>query len=114
MHGVTKALIVISTLAFPSIAAQAQQQSGAPADRTMAQTISSALLKAGIDPRTTSVQVITTTDHVVYLTGLISDPDRIKLAGTVAAKAAPSWRVINNIRGSFFDDPNHVRGDKTK
>jgi hypothetical protein len=114
MHGVTKAVIVISTLAFPSIAAQAQQQSGAPADRTMAQAISSALIKAGIDPRTTSVQVITTSDHVVYLTGLIGDPDRIKLAGTVAAKAAPSWRVINNIRGSFFDDPNHVRGDKTK
>jgi hypothetical protein len=114
MHNAIKALIVISALAFQPVAAQAQQQSGAPADRAMAQTISSALIKAGIDPRTTSVQVITTSDHAVYLTGLISDPDRIKLAGTVAAKAAPSWRVVNNIRGSFFDDPNHVRGDKTK
>jgi osmotically-inducible protein OsmY len=114
MYDIAKALIVISTLAFSMAAAQAQQQSGLPADKAVAQTISAALAKAGIDPRTTSVQVITTADHVVYLTGLISDPDRIKLAGTVAAKTAPSWRVINNIRGSFFGDPNHVRGDKTK
>jgi hypothetical protein len=114
MHITTKALAVISILIFPAAAAQAQQQSDAPADRAMAQTISSALIKAGIDPRTTSVQVITTSDHAVYLTGLISDRNRIKLAGDTAAKAAPSWRVVNNIRASFFDDPNHVRGDKTK
>ena len=85
-----------------------------PADRAVAQMISNALVKAGIDPRTTSVQVITTSDHAVYLTGLIGDQNRIKLAGETAAKAAPSWRVVNNIRSSFFDDPNHVRGDKTK
>jgi osmotically-inducible protein OsmY len=114
MQSSAKVLAVISLLIFSTAAAQAQQQSGAPADRAMAQNISNALAKAGIDPRTTSVQVITTSDHAVYLTGLISDRDRIKLAGTVAAKTAPSWRVINNIRASFFDDPNHVRGDKTK
>jgi hypothetical protein len=60
------------------------------------------------------VQVIATADHAVYLTGLISDRAKVKLAGDVAAKSAPSWRVVNNIRSSFFDDPNHVRGDKTK
>jgi osmotically-inducible protein OsmY len=114
MHGIAKALIVISALAFPLAAAQAQQQSNAPADKAIAQTISNALAKAGIDPRTTSVQVITTSDHAVYLIGLIGDRSRIKLAGDVAEKAAPSWRVINNVHGSFFDDPNHVRGDKTK
>lgn len=114
MRSTAKALAVISILIIPSAAAQAQQQSGAPADRAMAQNISSALIKAGIDPRTTSVQVITTSDHAVYLIGLISDPERVKLAGTVAAKTAPSWRVVNNIHTSFFDDPNHVRGDKTK
>jgi hypothetical protein len=30
------------------------------------------------------------------------------------ARTAPSYRVVNNIRSSFFDDPNHVTGDKTK
>jgi osmotically-inducible protein OsmY len=111
---VTVISTLISILAFLTIAARAQTQSSAPADRAVAQTISSALVKAGIDPRTTSVQVITTSDHAVYLTGLISDQSRIKLAGETAAKAAPSWRVVNNIRSSFFDDPAHVRGDKTK
>ena len=114
MHGITKALVAISILAFSQVVAQAQQQSRAAADRAMAQTISSALAKAGIDSRTTSVQVITTSDHVVYLNGLIGDPGAIKLAGQTAAKAAPSWRVVNNIHSSFFDDPNHVRGGKTK
>lgn len=99
---------------FCRSAAQAQTQSPAPGDKAVAQTISDALIKAGIDPRTTSVQVVTTVDHVVHLTGLISDRAKAKLAGDVAAKAAPSWRVVNNIRSSFFDDPNHVRGDKTK
>jgi hypothetical protein len=28
--------------------------------------------------------------------------------------ASPGRRVVNNIRGSFFDDPNHVSADKTK
>ncbi len=109
-----KTAITISTLLLLTMTAHAQTQSSAPADRAVAQTISNALVKAGIDPRTTSVQVITTSDHAVYLTGLISDQNRVKLAAETAAKAAPSWRVINNIRSSFFDDPNHVRGNKTK
>ena len=109
-----KTATVISTLVFLTLAARAQTQSPAPADKAVAQMISNALMKAGIDPRTTSVQVITTSDHAVYLTGLIGDQNRIKLAGETAAKAAPSWRVVNNIRSSFFDDPNHVRGGKTK
>jgi osmotically-inducible protein OsmY len=103
--------ILISALLFPALA---QTQSEASGDKAAAQTISNALVQAGIDPRTTSVRVITTADHAVYLTGLISDRTKVKLAGDVAAKSAPSWRVVNNIRSSFFDDPNHVRGDKTK
>ncbi len=108
------AAAVFAILFFLVAAAQAQTQSPAPADKAMAQSISNALVKGGIDPRTTSVQIVTTSDHAVYLTGLISDPNRIKLAGDIAAKAAPSWRIVNNIRASFFDDPAHVRGDKTK
>jgi hypothetical protein len=80
----------------------------------VAQIVSNALVQAGIDPRTTSVRVVTTADHAVYLTGLISDRAKIKLAGDVAAKSAPSWHVVNNIHASFFDDPSHVRADKTK
>ncbi|HEY2837301.1 MAG TPA: hypothetical protein VGI89_12080 [Rhizomicrobium sp.] len=106
------ALLVLSTL--PALPAFAQLQSPAPADRTVAETVGKALAKAGIDPRTTSVQVVTTADHMVYLKGLISDPGRIKLAGDTAVKAAPGYRLVNNIRSSFFDDPSHVRGDKTK
>jgi hypothetical protein len=94
--------------------ASAQQQSAAPADRAVQQSIVNALVKAGIDPRVTSVQVVATADHVVYLKGLISNPDTVKLAAAVAAKTAPSYRVVNNIRSSFFDDPGHVTGDKTK
>lgn len=94
--------------------AQAAEQSRLPADQAVQQNISRALVQAGIDPRRTSVQVMTTSDHVIYLSGLISNRDTIKLAGTVAAKTAPSWRVVNNIRASFFDDPNHVNADKTK
>jgi hypothetical protein len=71
-------------------------------------------VSAGIDPLRTSVQVVTTSDHVIYLSGLISDRNTINLAGAVAAKAAPSWRVVNDIRASFFEDPNHVSADKTK
>ncbi len=94
---------------------RAAEQSRLPADQAVQQNVSRALIDAGIDPRRTSVQVVTTSDHVVYLSGLISDRDTIKLAGAAAAKAAPSsWRVVNGIRGSFFDDQNHVRGDKTK
>ncbi|HEX3484939.1 MAG TPA: BON domain-containing protein [Micropepsaceae bacterium] len=112
---------VASKIAFASLClllsladVQAAEQSGLPADRAVQQNISQALVQAGIDPRRTSVQVVTTSDHVVYLSGLISDRDTIKLAGSVAAKTAPSWRVVNNIRASFFDDPNHVNADKTK
>lgn len=114
MHIARSAAAVFSILFFLVAAAQAQTQSPAPADKAMAQSVSNALVKGGIDPRTTSVQIVTTSDHAVYLTGLISDPNRIKLAGDLAAKAAPSWRVVNNIRASFFDDPAHVRGNKTK
>ena len=114
MTSARSAAAAFSTLVFFTLAAQAQTQSSAPADKAMAQSISNALAKGGIDPRTTSVQIVTTSDHAVYLTGLISDPNRIKLAGDLAAKAAPSWRIVNNIRASFFDDPAHVRGDKTK
>ena len=94
--------------------AQAQQQSTSPADKTVSQNISKALVKAGIDPRTTSVRVITTSGHVVYLKGLISNKDTIKLAGDVAAKTAPSYRIVNNINSGFFDDPNHVNGGMSK
>ena len=93
---------------------QAAEQSRLPADQAVQRNVSRALVKAGIDPRLTSVQVVTTSAHVIYLSGLISDRDTIKLAGTVAAKIAPSWRVVNTIRASFFDDPNHVNADKTK
>ena len=94
--------------------AQAQMQSNAPADRAAAQRVSQALVKAGIDPRTTSVRVIATADHVIYLSGLISNAQTIKLAASAAAKAAPSYRIVNNIHSGFFDDPSHVTGDKTK
>jgi osmotically-inducible protein OsmY len=114
MNIARSAAAVLSILVFLVAAAQAQTQSSAPADKAVEQSVSNALAKGGIDPRTTSVQIVTTSDHAVYLTGLISDRNRIKLAGDLAAKAAPSWRIVNNIRASFFDDPNHVRGDKTK
>ena len=102
---------VLAAVISPALA---QQQSSAPADRAEQQTIAAALVKAGIDRRVTSVQVVVTADRAVYLKGLISNPDTIKLAGAVAAKAAPSYRVVNNIRSSFFDDPSHVTGGKTK
>jgi hypothetical protein len=93
---------------------QAAEQSRLPADQAVQLNVSRALVGAGIDPRRTSVQVVTTSDHVIFLSGLISDRNTINLAGAVAAKAAPNWRVVNNIRASFFDDPKHVNADKTK
>src|ERR1700679_3767262 len=72
------AIVVAGTVNVP-IQVSAQVQSSAPSDRAIGQNISKALIKAGIDPRTTSVQVITTSTHVVYLSGLISDPQTIKL-----------------------------------
>ena len=81
---------------------QAQTQSSDPADQKLSEKISKALADAGIDLRTTSVRVITTSEHEVYLTGLISDKDTIKLAGDVAAKAAPSFRIVNQIHSSSF------------
>ena len=107
-------LVCLFVCALPALPVFAQQQSLAPADRAAAEAVGKALLKAGIDPRVTSVQVVTTTDHMVYLKGLISDRNLIARAGDAAAKAAPGYRVVNNIRSNFFDDPNHVRGDKTK
>lgn len=103
-------LILVAIVAL----AGAQTQSSSPADRAITQKIAEALAKAGIDSRTTSVRVITTSDHVVYLSGLISNQETIKLAGEVAAKTAPSYRIVNGINSGFFDDPNHVSGDKTK
>ena len=94
--------------------AHAQVQSTSPADEAISRDVSKALIKAGIDPRTTSVKVVTTSDQTVYLTGLISNRDTIKLAGDVAAKTARSCHIVNQIHSSFFDDPNHVTGDKTK
>jgi len=99
---------------MPSALAQTPKQSSAPADKAVSKKISQALVKAGIDPRITSVQVITTSDHVVYLKGLISDTDTIKLAGNVAAKTAPTYRIVNQINSGFFDDPNHVSGGMSK
>lgn len=113
MGRISFAVAILATLSGIHTAL-AQVQSPLQSDKTVAQTISNALAGAGIDPRTTSVRVVTTADHTVYMTGLISDRAKIKLASDVAAKTAPSWRVVNNIRASFFDDPNHVRGDKTK
>lgn len=92
----------------------AQTQSAASADQAVSEKISKALAEAGIDSRTTSVKVTTTSEHEVYLTGLISNKDTIKRAGQVAAKTAPSFRIVNQLHSSFFDDPNHVTGDKTK
>jgi hypothetical protein len=105
---------IFSVLLILMSQAHAQVQSNAPADRAVAQSVSQALVKAGVDPRTTSVRVITTADHTVYLSGLISNAQTIKLAASAAAKAAPSYRVVNNIHSGFFDDQSHVTGDKTK
>jgi osmotically-inducible protein OsmY len=113
MTGLRKVRLTMLVLVF-SATAQAQTPSTAASDQETSQKISAALEKAGIDPRTTSVQVIVTADHTVYLKGLISDRETIKHAGEVAAKTAPSYKIVNNIRSSFFDDPNHVTGDKTK
>lgn len=107
-------LIVAFAIAALSSEAHAQMQSNAPADRAATQTVSQALVKAGVDPRTTSVRVITTADHTIYLSGLISSSQTIKSAVSAAQEAAPSYHVVNNIRSSFFGDPNHVTGDKTK
>jgi hypothetical protein len=109
-----KIIFVCLSLLLSLADAQAAEQSRLPADQAVKQNVSRALVDAGIDPRVTSVQVVTTSDHVIYLNGLISDRDKIKLAGAVAAKTAPSWRVVNTIRASFFDSPNHVNADKTK
>jgi osmotically-inducible protein OsmY len=100
--------LVFICAAFSSV--HAQQQSSAPADKAVSNKIANALVKAGIDPRTTSVQVVTTTGHVVYLKGLISDTNEVALAGKVAAQNAPGYKVVNQINSSFFDDPSHVNG----
>ena len=113
MRPVKIALVSLSLL-LSSAQVRAAEQSRLLADQAVQQDISRALIRAGVDPRRTSVQVVTTSDHVIYLSGPISDRNTIKLAGSVAAKTAPSWRVVNNIRSSFFDDPNHVDADKTK
>ncbi len=114
MRAVSKMIYSGLSLLMSLTGVWAAEQSRLPADQAVQQNVSRALIQAGIDPRRTSVQVITTADHAIYLSGLISDRDTIKLAGAVAEKAAPSWRVVNNIRASFFADPNHVNADKTK
>jgi osmotically-inducible protein OsmY len=106
-------LIAVGLLMIPA-AAIAEAQSSAAADKAATQNVSRALIQAGIDPRVTSVQVVTTPDDVVHLSGLISNAQLIKAASAAATKAAPGYRVVNNIRSSFFDDPSHVSGDKTK
>src|SRR5690242_614235 len=110
----SKTGIAVLTLLLWPIAAQSAEQSRLPADQAVQQNVLRALISAGVDPRRTSVQVVTTSDHVIYLSGLISDQNTINAAGAAAAKAAPSWHVVNNIRASFFADPNHVNADKTK
>jgi hypothetical protein len=114
MNALLKTWIIGLVLIVLAPSAQAQTQSNTPADKNVSQNISKALVKAGIDPRTTSVQVITTSDHVVYLKGLISNQKTIKLAGDVAAKTAPSYRIVNQINSGFFDDQNHVNGGMSK
>jgi hypothetical protein len=114
MYAAPKIVFAGLALLLSVASVQAAEQSRLPADQAVQQDVSRALAKAGIDSRLTSVQVITTSDHVIYLSGLISNRDTIKLAGAVAAKTAPSWRVVNSIRTSFFDNPNHVNADKTK
>jgi hypothetical protein len=114
MNALFKASLIGLSLALFASGVLAQEQSRLPADRAMSHKISRALVKAGIDPRTTSVQVITTADHVVYLTGLISDRDTIKLAGQVASQIAPSYKIVNKIHSGFFDDPNEVDGGMSK
>jgi hypothetical protein len=114
MRAASKVVFAGVSLLLSITDVEAAEQSRLPADQAVQQNVSRALINAGIDPRLTSVQVVTTSDHVIYLSGLISNRDTIKLAGTVAAKTAPSWRVVNSIRASFFDDPNHVKADKTK
>ena len=101
--------LLVFTLA-PAALAQTPTQSKAPADVAVSKKISQALVKAGIDPRTTSVQVITTSSHVVYLKGLISDKQQIQLATKVAEQNAPGYKVVNEINSSFFADPNHDTG----
>jgi hypothetical protein len=114
MRASLKIVLAGLALLLPAAEVQAAEQSRLAADEAVQQNVSRALVQAGIDPRRTSVQVVTTSDHVIYLSGLIGDRNTIKMAGAAAAKAAPSWRVVNNIRASFFDDPNHVNADKTK
>jgi hypothetical protein len=114
MRAASKVVLAGVSLLLSITDVEAAEQSRLPADQAVQQNVSRALINAGIDPRLTSVQVVTTSDHVIYLSGLISNRDTIKLAGTVAAKTAPSWRVVNSIRASFFDDPNHVNAGKTK
>jgi osmotically-inducible protein OsmY len=114
MNALFKASVIGLSLVLFTSGALAQEQSSSPVDRAVSHEISRALIKAGIDPRTTSVQVITTADHVVYLTGLISNRDTIKLAGQVAAQTAPSYKIVNKINSSFFDDPNEVNGGMSK
>ncbi|HUZ12233.1 MAG TPA: hypothetical protein VMU93_05230 [Caulobacteraceae bacterium] len=73
---------------FASSWAQAQTPSNAPADLAAARNVSRALVGAGIDPRVTSVQVTAATGHVIYLTGLIGDAGKVRLAGTAAARGS--------------------------
>jgi osmotically-inducible protein OsmY len=109
-----RTLPLLSALVLLALPAHAQTQSQAPADEAMSKKILNAIVKAGVDLRTNSVRVITTSDHTVYLSGLISDKNEIKLAGDTAAKTAPSYKIVNNINSSFFQDQNHVTGDMTK
>ena len=111
---VSKYVTVLLLGVVISGSATAQVQSSAPADRALAQNISKTLVKAGVDPRITSVQVIVASDHTIYLKGLISDPNTIQRAVNAAQQTAPGYRVVNNIQSSFFGDATHLNGGITK
>jgi osmotically-inducible protein OsmY len=94
--------------------AHAQQQSQTPADTALSEKIHTALGKAGIDFNATPVQVVVAADHTVYLKGGLGNPQQIRLATKVAEQNAPGYRVVNQIKGGFFADPNHVIGGQDK
>jgi osmotically-inducible protein OsmY len=94
--------------------AHAQSQSTAPSDKALSKKIFNAIVKAGVDLRTNSLQVVVTADHTVYLKGLISDSNTVQLAVKTAQDNSGGNKVVNEIKGSFFDDPNHVNGGMSK
>ena len=82
--------------------AAAQVQSNSPADRAVAQNVSQALIKAGIDPRTTSVRVITTAEHVIYLSGLIFPIENIPIGLRWISSIVQARYFIVVVRDAFL------------